>query len=921
MGLKFNPLIFNGFDNTGSGGGGGGGSASFKDPVANFAALPLLGNSDGDVRGTLDTDKLYMWNNTSMMWVDVAGGASGANTALSNLISTSINQDLNPDSDLVRSLGSNTKEWLNLYINNVQTSAPVTGSSNPLNMFTGDVNGAEATGEMVLYTGFAPDSGGESGQFNILTGDADSDSGSVRISTGTSASTQSGSILLITGNSPAATGSAGFITGDVEDGESGGIGLSTGSATVSGGNSGGISLLSGNAQGASGTITIRSGQGVDESGGIDIRTGSASAGPSGQISLVTESQSPNLDTGDILLQTGTVSGTGVRGQISIFSRQINVNSQKIVNLTDPTNAQDAATKAYVDSAGSGANTALSNLITTSINQDLLPDSNNSRNIGSSLLTWASVSARTYTSDDDVNVLTADQIGTGNTSKSINLTTGQSDDSGSGGIQILTGQTTNSDSGGIFINSGQVNVDGTLSGEISVQTGYAAGGGSSGGLNLASGPANIDSGAVTINSGDANTGLSGEVNIHSGNTAADSGIITLASGNSSAGFSGDLNIHSGNASGLTGTININTGDSSADGTGNIEIRTGSGSVYPSGDVLILTGNEGGAVNSGQILLRTGSSGATRGPILMQARLIQIGSSTAPAQIDLKDAANDTAGRIETNATSPTGNNQIGIAFHNPSTSTTTGHKNLALYTDDQASATKSGSLFLETGNNTTGDTGSVEVTTGSTSGSNKVSGDIRFATGEATDVSGTIALSTSNGVNGAGNVELTTGSASAAPSGSITLVTGSQAVDLDSGDIQINTGTVSGTGIRGQVTVNARQLSMSNKKIVAMADPTNAQDAATKAYVDAQVAGGTVAKKEIFTLSGTDITNQYVDLLFTAETDSILAWAKGGPNGIETDDYTLSIVLGKTRITFNNDWATGGADALIAGDILVVQYRH
>ena len=55
-------------------------------------------------------------------------------------------------------------------------------------------------------------------------------------------------------------------------------------------------------------------------------------------------------TGNIVIQTGTTIGTGTRGEISLDALRINVNSQKIVNLTDPTDPQDAATKAYVDAA-------------------------------------------------------------------------------------------------------------------------------------------------------------------------------------------------------------------------------------------------------------------------------------------------------------------------------------------------------------------------------------------------------------------------------------------------------------------------------------------------------------------------------------------------------------------------------------------
>ncbi len=56
-----------------------------------------------------------------------------------------------------------------------------------------------------------------------------------------------------------------------------------------------------------------------------------------------------------------------------------------------TNTTQIATTAYVEAAvtaASGANTALSNLTTTSINQNLLPSADNTRVIGSTSLTWA-----------------------------------------------------------------------------------------------------------------------------------------------------------------------------------------------------------------------------------------------------------------------------------------------------------------------------------------------------------------------------------------------------------------------------------------------------------------------------------------------------------------------------------------------------
>lgn len=62
------------------------------------------------------------------------------------------------------------------------------------------------------------------------------------------------------------------------------------------------------------------------------------------------------------------------GNYFVISKPLSLNTNKIINVTDPTANQDAATKKYVDDniPAAGANTALSNLASVAINTALLP---------------------------------------------------------------------------------------------------------------------------------------------------------------------------------------------------------------------------------------------------------------------------------------------------------------------------------------------------------------------------------------------------------------------------------------------------------------------------------------------------------------------------------------------------------------------
>lgn len=69
MPAKFNPLIFSGIDLTGASIPPSG-AVEWKSPVATEAALPTVGNTDGDARVALDTDKIYVWDATTSKWID-----------------------------------------------------------------------------------------------------------------------------------------------------------------------------------------------------------------------------------------------------------------------------------------------------------------------------------------------------------------------------------------------------------------------------------------------------------------------------------------------------------------------------------------------------------------------------------------------------------------------------------------------------------------------------------------------------------------------------------------------------------------------------------------------------------------------------------------------------------------------------------
>jgi hypothetical protein len=77
-------------------------------------------------------------------------------------------------------------------------------------------------------------------------------------------------------------------------------------------------------------------------------------------------------------------------------------------------------------------------------------------------------------------------------------------------------------------------------------------------------------------------------------------------------------------------------------------------------------------------------------------------------------------------------------------------------------------------------------------------------------------------------------------------------------------------------------------------------------------------KEKFVITSTDVSNGYIDLAMECTVDSEMMFV-GSLYTHEGDDYTVSTVGGKTRLTFAGPLAVGGASEMLVGDVVYVRY--
>lgn len=321
--------------------------------------------------------------------------ASGANTTLSNLTSpTAINQHLLAGT-LFIDLGNGTIPFRNIYGGNTISApnvvsssvlglSPDRGSNNDTFLQYGGSMPSGAT----VYTSLASAHAGNFGVYTVASAVA---TGGINVETGNSTgvnSSATGSLSLSTGNKTNGTGNSGSIsltTGTSAGGVRGNIVLNGASIDASSTNIINVTDPS-NAQDAATKNYVDTGLAA-----YLPLNGTASDVDMNNHAITNASDlHANTIESDGLLTAG--SGFSVVAGTMAISMGVSVDfgTNSVTNVADPTSPQDAATKNYVDNsivAAGGANTSLSNLASVAVNTHLVPGSLGF-NLGSAALPWA-----------------------------------------------------------------------------------------------------------------------------------------------------------------------------------------------------------------------------------------------------------------------------------------------------------------------------------------------------------------------------------------------------------------------------------------------------------------------------------------------------------------------------------------------------
>ena len=567
------------------------------------------------------------------------------------------------------------------------------------------------------------------------------------------------------------------VSGNANIGNIGTAGLITATGNVSAGNlvTGGVVSATGNGTFGNVTATLFSGN-LSGTGNSNI----GNIGTSGLITATGNITGGNLVTGGVLSVTGnanignigtaTLTATGVAS----IGGNLNMNSKNIVSLAEPQNAQDAATKNYVDSVASGLDPKASVNVATTAGLAAYTYNNGTSGVGATI----TANANGALTIDGVAVATNNRVLVKNETNSNTPYNGiyVVTNTGSAGAPFVLTRSTDFDTGSeipsafTFVEDGSTQADTgwvcTTSSPVTVGTtninwaqfsgagSYTAGTG----LTLTGTTFSINTAQPTVTSVGTLTALSVSGNANVGNVGTSSLTVT---GTTSLGAVGNVSITGGsngqylqtNGSGslswqTISTSSITNGNSnvtvvananvniSSTGNANVVVVTGTGANVSG--TLSASGNITGAnLVTGGVISATGNAnvgniGATGGVFTTVA-----GSLTTASQPNVTSLGTLTSVSVSGNANvgnlntagvvSATGN----ITGGNVSGTLLTG----TLATAAQPNVTSLGTLTSVTvsGNANVGNLGTsgLVTVTGNITGGNIVTGGVVSATGNVT----------------------------------------------------------------------------------------------------------------------------------------------------------------------------------------------
>ena len=317
-----------------------------------------------------------------------------------------------------------------------------------------------------------------------------------------------------------------------------------------------------------------------------VTIGSTSTSLGGTSTAIAGLTQVTIDNVDI--NGNTISTTDTDGNLVLDpngSGAVNVNSSKIINVTDPTNAQDAATKAYVDASVSGLDVKESVRIGTTAALDTVTYSQSAGTLtrsGNGSINDSSGLGQSITLTTNDRVLVKDQAETRQNGIYVVTTVGsgsaafvltRADDANvaseiTGGTFTFVEEGTNADNGYVFTHDGTPTInDSTLSNNTQLTVSQFSGAGqitAGTGLTKSGNTINVV-GGTTIDA-DANA-----IHVNSSGTANQ---ILLSAGTvGSEATYGQLPL--GNSNSVTGTLAVANGGSGATSFTDHGILVGSG----------------------------------------------------------------------------------------------------------------------------------------------------------------------------------------------------------------------------------------------------------------------------------------------------------------------------------------------------------